>query len=68
MMIRQLSTAFLIFCVAVFNSGDAAVADAPKPQMDIPCNYDHPAQRLDAYLAKSVQPTAAIVYIHGGGW
>ncbi len=32
--------------------------------------YDkqHKSQRLDVYLAKSEQPTPAMVFIHGGGW
>jgi len=68
MMIRQLGAACLFLCVAVFNSDDAAVADAPKLQKDIAYNDDHPAQRLDVYLAKSTVPTPAMVYIHGGGW
>jgi len=29
---------------------------------------DHKAQCLDVYLAKSDTPTAAMIYIHGGGW
>jgi len=29
---------------------------------------EHPSQFVDAYLAKSDQPTPVIIYIHGGGW
>ncbi|HIK94395.1 MAG TPA: alpha/beta hydrolase [Planctomycetes bacterium] len=68
MMIRQLGPTCLFLCAAVFNSGHVAVAAAPELQKDIAYDDDHPAQRLDVYLAKADQPTAAMVYIHGGGW
>ncbi len=35
---------------------------------DVAYNDKDPAQKLDVYLAKSDQPTAAMIFIHGGGW
>jgi acetyl esterase/lipase len=67
MMIRQLAPASLCLCAAVFTSVEVVAADAPTLQKDVA--YDeHPAQRLDVYLAKSDRPVPAMVYIHGGGW
>lgn len=56
-----LAAALLVSCLA---------ADAQEPQVhsDLAYAEDHPAQRLDVYLAKSEQPTPAMIFIHGGGW
>jgi acetyl esterase/lipase len=35
---------------------------------DLAYDDDDPAQKLDVYLAKSDEPTPAMIYIHGGGW
>ena len=35
---------------------------------DVAYDDDHPSQCLDVYLAKSDQPTPAMIHIHGGGW
>lgn len=68
MMIRQLGPASLCLCAAVFIGVDVAAADGETLQKDVAYDDDHPAQRLDVYLAKSDRPVPAMVYIHGGGW
>ncbi|MGB7343878.1 MAG: alpha/beta hydrolase [Pirellulaceae bacterium] len=35
---------------------------------DIAYDNDHPAQKLDVYLAKSDVPLPVMIHIHGGGW
>lgn len=35
---------------------------------DVAYDDGHPSQVLDVYLVKSEVPTAAMIYIHGGGW
>ena len=46
----------------------ACVAQEPNVRRDLPYAKDDPAQKLDVYLAKSDQPTPAMIFIHGGGW
>ncbi|MEZ6089469.1 MAG: alpha/beta hydrolase [Pirellulaceae bacterium] len=51
--------------------GLAVVSFAQQVQpthRDIAYDDQHASQKLDVYLTESRKPTAAIVYIHGGGW
>lgn len=44
-------------------------AEAQDPTFrDVAYDDDHPSQCVDVYLAKSDQPTPAMIFIHGGGW
>lgn len=49
-----------------------ALASSGLAQMpthnDVAYDDDHASQCVDVYLAKSDQPTPALIYIHGGGW
>lgn len=53
---------------AAFSSVLAQAANVASSGRDIAYDDADPAQKLDVYLAKSDKPTAAMVYIHGGGW
>ena len=59
------------------DTGDSVHAQVPSPTLsssptpthrDVVYDDDHPAQRMDVYLTKSNEPTAAMIFIHGGGW
>ncbi len=49
-------------------SGHAQSARTEPTHKDVAYDSQHPSQILDVYAAKSVKPTAAMIYIHGGGW
>lgn len=53
--------------VVIFENAGFAQAVAPAHQ-DVAYDDDHASQCVDVYLAKSDQPTPAMIYIHGGGW
>ncbi len=66
---------YLILCIAcvalIVGDRTSGLAQAPGSLLnhqDVPYDDDHPSQRLDVYLAKSDQPTPAMIFIHGGGW
>ena len=62
----------LVALVCVGIAGTVATAEqraATEPTLaDVAYDTEHPAQRLDVYLAKSEQPTPVMIFIHGGGW
>jgi acetyl esterase/lipase len=45
-----------------------ATQAAVPTHKDVPYDKADAAQKLDVYLAKSDQPTAAMIFFHGGGW
>ena len=59
-----------VFVVALFvivAVERSSFAQAPA-HTDVAYDDDHKSQCVDVYLAKSDQPTPAMIYIHGGGW
>lgn len=46
----------------------ALAQNTPTVLKDIAYDDKDPAQKLDAYLAKSDKPVPAMIHIHGGGW
>jgi acetyl esterase/lipase len=53
---------FVVFCLLLASSSQAAPTHADA-------SYGtHPAQMVDAYLAKSDSPMPTMIFIHGGGW
>ncbi len=60
---------FLI-ALAMLPAVAALAQDGPlaPTHRDVAYGSDHGSQKLDVYLAKADQPTAVMVFIHGGGW
>lgn len=56
--------AALVLIGALASSGWAQM----PTHRDLAYDDDHASQCVDVYLAKSDQPTPALIYIHGGGW
>lgn len=64
-------TAGMLLAACIFAATTASVCAQAPPISATHKNIaydDHAAQQLDVYLAKSDQPTPAMIYIHGGGW
>ncbi len=59
--------ASLLACFAAISIAQNAGPDYEIVK-DVAYDDQDPAQKLDLYLAKSEQPTAVMVYLHGGGW
>lgn len=68
--VRSTLVVALVLAAATLCGGWPVAAQSPlaPTHRDIAYAAAHPAQKLDVYLAKSEQPTAAMIYIHGGGW
>jgi len=73
MLYRSIPTPLVVLGTSLLLAS-TCVAIQPQPtkvtvtHKDVPYADQHAAQKLDVYLAKSTQPTPALIYIHGGGW
>jgi acetyl esterase/lipase len=69
---RFMQSIACLFCLgliaALENASHAQSQGAAPTHQDVAYDDDHPSQAVDVYLAKSDQPTPAMIYIHGGGW
>ena len=66
--IRSCSVCVAIVAVLQLSPTRLPAADVVPTHRNVAYDDDHSSQCLDAYLIESDQPTAAMIYIHGGGW
>ena len=60
------ASGILLLSLAAPSFGQAR--NVASSHRDVAYDDDHKSQCVDVYLAESDKPTAAMIYIHGGGW
>ncbi|TWU05530.1 alpha/beta hydrolase [Stieleria varia] len=71
MKLNQLALSILwttLLAIALPSELSAQTQNVQPTHRDIAYAEDDPSQKMDVYLAKSDKPTAAMIFIHGGGW
>ena len=71
MVMKRFTTPIVVAVCFLASASSFSQAQSPKfsaTHKDVAYDDVHAAQKVDVYLAESNKPTAAMVYIHGGGW
>ena len=66
--VGRIEFAMLVLYFAIGASAQAQISKTASFYKDVAYDHVDASQKLDVYLAKSETPTAAMIYIHGGGW